>query len=190
MLKRKSNIWLFFWLLVSIGLACGLDEQTDEANELVREGNAQIKAYNEHAEKSDTLFAELLGDNLSKVEDLAAYKKENKAKFDELLNLFAQMEKSDAGSISKFEQASKLKLNEKFKEYLNAKILESKKRTDLNKIRALFVKSFLEEKDTARTDKLTEDYNKKADELSKEADELMKKADQIAKDNPAIIKTS
>lgn len=188
MLKRKNNVWLVCLLVVGVGLACSFGDQTDEANKLVDEANAQIKVYNENQQKSLKLFTELLGDNLTKAEDVDEYKKANKAKFDELLNVEGQMEKSGTEATAKFEQAAKLQLNEKYKEYLNAKAQEFKKSGERDKLTVPFIKAFLEEKDTAKMDKLIEDYNKKNADFAKETEELRKKADQIAKDNPTIIK--
>lgn len=187
MLKNINGL-LATVLLIGLSLACSIGDETDAANKLVNEANAVIKTYNEASIKSGKLFTELLGDNLTKVEDLEAYKTENKAKFDELLSLNAQIEKNGAEAISKFEEASKLKLDEKFKEYLGVKVQEFKKRAEADKMTAPFVKSFLETKEVAKLDKLIEDYNKKSAEIVKESEELMKKADQIVKDNPNSIK--
>lgn len=185
---KNINALLTAVLLIGLSLACSIGEETDAANKLVDEANAVIKTYNEATVKSGKLFTELLGDNLTKVEDLEAYKTQNKARFDELLSLNGQIEKSGAEAIEKFEAASKLKVDEKFKEYLTVKVQEFKKRAEADKLTAPFVKSFLEAKDVEKMDKLIGDYNKKSAETVKESEELMKKADQIVKDNPNSIK--
>lgn len=185
---KNINALLATVLLIGLSLACSIGDETDAANKLVNEANTVIKSYNEASIKSGKLFSELLGDNLTKVEDLEVYKTENKAKFDELLSLNGQIEKNGAEAVSKFEEASKLKLDEKFKEYLGMKVQEFKKRAEADKLTAPFVKSFLETKEVDKLDKLIEDYNKKSTAVVKESEELMKKADQIVKDNPNSIK--
>jgi hypothetical protein len=186
-MKIKNNPILVMFALLVFGLACNLGDQTDEANKFVGEANDLIKKSNEQIPKANLLFTELLG-SLSSVDNLEEHKKINKAKFDELIGLYDQIEKSSGEVVGKFEAASKLKLDEKYKQYLDAKLLELKKRSEADKMSAPFVKSFLETKDIDKVNKLIEDYNAKTEVNSKEADELMQKADQIAKDNPDKIK--
>lgn len=187
MLKRKNNLWLILSVLLCFGLACNLGDQTDEANKFVGEANTLISQSNEKTLKANALFTELLG-SLSAVDNLEAHKKNNKAKFDELIGLYEQIEKSGSEVVTKFESASKLKVGEQYKKYLDAKLLELKKRVESDKTSAPFVKSFLETKDVDKVNKLIDDYNAKTEADSREADELMKKADLIAKENPDKIK--
>ncbi len=188
MLKNTGKASFILILIAAFGLACGLGDQLTEANKLVDEANAIIKTYNENNIKSGKLFNELLGDNLKNVEDIEAHKNEKKAKFDELKSLSDQLGKTGDELSDKFDKASKLKLNDKYKEYLSLKAQEFKKRAESDKLVAPFVKSFLDAKEIDAMDKLIADYNKKSADLVKESDDLSKKADQIVKDNPTIIK--
>ncbi len=188
MLMKKNTVWLVWMLLIGLSLACGLGDQTDEANKLVDEANAIIEKNNELIDKSNKLFDELMGDNLTKVKDIEAYKEKNKSKFDELISLKEQIEKSGAESTDKFEQASKLKVSKEFKEYLRIKIQELNKRNDANKLVAPFVKAFLQTKDVDKINKQIEDYEKEFADIARETDELMKKGEQFEKDNPDTIK--
>lgn len=110
MTMKKHKQWLVLVILI-IGLssACSLmDGQLDEANKLVDESNAMTPKYNEILNKSNDLFNELLGDNWVKAEDAQAYKDQNKAKFDELISLREQLEKTSDEQTDKLEKASKL----------------------------------------------------------------------------------
>ena len=183
---RKSSIWLIILVgVVSLGIAC---DQADEANKFVDEANATVTKSNEMGVKAANLTNELLGENMTKAEDLEEYKTKNKAKFDELLGLSEQAEKARNEAAGKFEQATKLKVDEKFKEYLNIGIQELKKRAESDKLRTAFVKAFLAEKEAEKIDSLVGDYNKNSAALAKEADDLGKKADQMIKDNPNVFK--
>ncbi len=180
---------LTIMMLLIFGLkACGLGEQTDEANKLKDEVNVLIKKHSELAVKAGELFDDLLGDNLTKVKDIKAYKEKNKSKFDELISLIGQVERLGAELTDKFEQASKLKLPEKYKEYLGIKIQESKKRADGHKFTISFTKEFLQTNDVDKINKLMEDFNQQTADIAKEADKLSEKARQLAKDNPNVIK--
>lgn len=186
MLKTK-NIWLGL-LLVAISLSWACDAATGEANKLVDEGNALIKKNNEMTAKSSALIAELLGDKMTKAEDLEKYKADNKAKFDELVTLCDQLEKGQNEAAAKFEQASaKLKAGDKFQEYTSVKAQEFKKRAEWDKATGTFVKAFLAEKDAEKADALVGGFNKTQDTMKKEADGLMEKAEKIVKDNPTMF---
>ncbi len=182
----RKNIWLLMLLIaVSLGFAC--DGQLDEANKLVNEGNALLGKNNEALAKASPLFTELLGDNLTKVEDFDKYKADNKAKFDELVKLGEQTEKGWNDAAAKFEDAAKLKVDDKFKEYLKLGAQEFRKRSEIDKAENGLVKAFLAESDGEKINTLVGDFNKKSAEMKKEADDFRAKAEKLAKDNPGVI---
>jgi hypothetical protein len=184
----KKNIWLVVLLaVISLSWACD-GGQTDEANKLVNEGNDITNKTNEGIIKASNLTKELLGENMTKAEDLEKYKADNKAKFDELVKLSEQNEKGFNDAAAKFEQAAKLKVDDKFKEYLNVRAQEFKKRAEIEKADNTFVKAFLAEKEAEKADALIGDSNKKSDGLKKEADDLKAKSEKIVKDNPTLFK--
>lgn len=188
MFRKKSRIWAIVLVVIAgLGLACDT-AQINEANKLVDEGNVIIKKTNELVAKQDALLKELLGENMTKAEDLEKYKDDNKAKFDELVGLCDQVEKGGNEAAAKFEQASKVKAGDKFQEYAGLKGQELKKRAELDKATGVFVKAFLAEKEPEKADSLIVEYNKKSDDMRKEADGLMTKAEQIVKDNPTVFK--
>jgi len=175
-------------MLLIFGLKACDNAQIDEANKLNDEAGVILEKENDLADKSNQLLDELLGDNLTKVEDVKAYKEKNKSKFDELISLIGQVERLGAESTDKYEQASKLKVSEKYKEYLGIKIQEIKKRTDAHKLVVPFIKEFLQTNDVDKINKLMEDFNQQTADIAKEADKLSEKARQLAKDNPNVIK--
>lgn len=188
MFRKQSRIWAVVLAgIVSLGLACD-SAQIDEANKLVDEGNVIINKTNELVTKQEALIKDLLGENMLQAEDLEKYKNDNKTKFDELIGLCDQAEKGGNDAAAKFEQASKVKVGEKFQEYAGLKGQELKKRAEIDKATGVFVKAFLAEKDPEKADSLITDYNKKSEDMRKEADGLMTKADQIVKDNPTVFK--
>ncbi len=185
---RKS--WLgvsVFMLAFSFLVACGPAYQSDEANKLVNEANAMNTKRNESSAKSVDLFNELFGDKWVNAKDNQVYKTENKAKFDELVALREQTAKMDTEIGDKFETAQKLKLDDKFKEYLGMSVQVSRKRADASKMAAPFVKAFLEMKDPDKTNTLLDEYTKKSAAMVKEADDLEAKMEQFVKDNPQVF---
>lgn len=188
MLNNSKRLILPVLLIIGLMLGCGLMDQTGEANKLVTEANKMIMEDNQKTLAANILFDQLLGSGLSSVEDVDAYKKENQAKFDDLSNKFGELEKNEPAIIDKFRQASQLKLNEKYKQYLELKVQEFSKQSEATKLINPLIKSFLETKDTDKINALLDDYNVKRDTINNEVQSIQKQADQIAKDNPTLIK--
>ncbi len=185
---KKNRTWLMLMVLIGLSLACDINAQMDKANKLMDDVDVITENYIELNVKANELFIELLGNNLTKVEDIKAYKEKNKSKFDELINLFGQVERLNAEMTDKYEQASKLKVPEKYKEYVGIKIQEFKKRNVGYKLLISFIKEFLQTNDVDKINKLMVDLDKQATDIAKEADKLSEKARQLAKDNPNVFK--
>lgn len=184
---RKTTLWLVVLLAaISLSMACG--GQEDEANKLVNEGNTFIDKSKATDSKIGSLSKELLGEAWMNAEDNVKYVADHKAKFDELVGLDEQNEKAMTEAAAKFDQASKLKVDDKFKEYLGLKSQEFKKLAEKYKSEASFLKSLLAEKDSDKAGKLSEDYAKKSAEIMKEVADITAKSEKIMKDNPTLFK--
>ena len=187
-MKGKRNFIGIAVLLVIAGLGIACDEASD-ANKLVNEANVLVTRSNDTSSKITALYNDLLGDKLVKATDVEKYKVENKARFDELFGLIDQDEKDLNEVAAKFEKAATLKVSEKFKEYVSLSSQEYKKRVENRKAMGVFLKAFLAEKDTAKRNKLGDEYDKRSTEIGKEGDALSEKADKIVADNPAEFKS-
>jgi hypothetical protein len=184
---RKTTLWLVVLLAaISFSMACG--GQEDEANKLVNEANGFIDKAKATDAKIGSLSKELLGEAWMNAEDNVKYVADNKAKFDELVGLDEQNEKAMTEAAGKFDQAAKLKVDDKFKEYLGLKSQEFKKLSEKYKAESAFLKSLLAEKDSDKAGKLSEDYAKKSADIMKEAAEITAKVEKVMKDNPDIFK--
>ncbi|MFL6215690.1 MAG: hypothetical protein ACJ74J_17540 [Blastocatellia bacterium] len=176
-------------LALVLGLAAGCKlYETDKANKLVDAANVSIKDANDRADKGATKLQEM------ETAAMAAEDEETWTKWQtEAKGIIADLEKArdgytDAGK--KFLEASKLKLQDKFKEYLDAKGQEMTKRGEMadaliGEPRALMDTSNPHDFQTKATDAV-----KKVQNLKKEADDLEAKADKIYKENQAIFKKS
>jgi hypothetical protein len=184
---RKTTLWSVVLLAaISFSMACG--GQEDEANKLVNEGNAFVDKAKATDSKIGSLSKEVLGQAWMDAEDNVKYIADNKAKFDELIGLDEQNEKAMTDAAGKFEQASKLNVDAKFKEYLGLKSQEFKKIAEKYKAEISFLKALLAEKDSDKAGKLSEDFSKKGAEIMKEAAEIAAKSEKIMKDNPTLFK--
>lgn len=173
-------------MLIFMGLACSGDE-TEKANGLVDEANKFITEANKNVEQAGTKGGEF-------DKKVAAMKEEDDKKDvsdfskKELVPIYDSMKDNFQKASEKFEAASKLKLNDKFKEYLETKAAEMKKRADY----ANELKTIPKALDDAKNKKDYEDAVAKALEnikkIQKDAQDLADKATKIQKDNPNVMK--
>jgi hypothetical protein len=174
-------------MLVFAGLACSGDE-TDKANALVDEANKFITEGNKNVDDADKK-----GKEFDTMVDQAEGSKEDQDKITEfgnkeLIPLYDKMKDNFQKAGEKFDAASKLKVNDKFKEYLDTKAAEFKKRAD-------YAESLKAIPKTLTTSKSKEEYNEavkkdveNSQKLLKEAQDLGEKAKKVQNDNPTIFK--
>src|SRR5438445_13386699 len=111
-------------LLCGVVLACSGGDETEKANKLVDEGNAAInegkKFLTDAEEKKDRMLR-------TDVSQLA----EARTIANEAIRAYDQAGQKCKDAMAKFEEASKLKINEKYKDYLALKVKEYNKRAEL-----------------------------------------------------------
>lgn len=188
-MRKARVLGLSCLLALALGFAtaCNMYE-TDKANKLVDAANVSIKDANDKAQSGGTKLQTFESD-VSQIEDEQGLEKVRA----EAKTIIADLEKArdgykDAGN--KFTEASKLKLQDKFKEYLDAKGKEMTKRGEM-------VDTLIGEPKALIDSSNHEEYQKKAAEvatkyqsLKKEADDLEAKAVKIYEENKAIFKQS
>lgn len=182
---RHITAILSVFIVIAIGLACSGDD-TKKANEVVAEANKFITEANEAVKKVDSKAGEFDSrvNNVKNEADLKAARDFGK----EVAALYKTMEENFEKGGEKFEEASKLNVNEKFKEYLQIKSEEMKKRADYSAELQKIPKAL----DDAQNEKAYREaitvIVPNVQKMTKEAQELAEKADKIVKDNPTIIK--
>lgn len=185
-MKNLTGI-LAIAVLILVGLACKDGMETDKANKIIDEANKLITTANENVEKAGKKYDEYT----KKVDEIDSEKELEEARDfgkKELFPLYDAMSENFKKASEKFDEASKLKVNPKYKEYLETKTQELKKRSEyaleLKKIPQALIDSKKKKDYEENRDKIVESANK----MIKEAKELDEKAEKIRKDNPDIIK--
>ncbi|HJQ27309.1 MAG TPA: hypothetical protein VKA60_25710 [Blastocatellia bacterium] len=188
MIKTK-RLGLLTLLALALGFAAACKfYETDKANKLVDAANTSIKDANDKTQSGTSKLVEMEAavPNIEDEEGLTKWRTEAKA-------IIADLEKArdgytDAGN--KFLEASKLKLQDKFKEYLDAKGQEMKKRGEMSA-------ALIAEPQALIDSNTPEDFKAKADEvekkyqdLKKQADDLESKATKIYEENKSLFKQS
>lgn len=186
-MKNLTGI-LAVLMVVAIGLACSgsFGDDTEKANGVVDEANKFVTSANESvtkAEKKVKEYDEKVGAIKSDAE-LKAAREFGK----ELFPIYDSMNENFKKASEKFDEASKLKINEKHKEYLETKAKELKVRAEfaleLKKVPQALIDTENKKAYLEASGKIIENVKK----MTKEATELGEKAEKIRKDNPDVMK--
>lgn len=185
-MKNLTGI-LAVLILLCVGLACSSDD-TAKANETVGEANKFVATANESVIKAGTLYDEFEAkvDTIKNDAELEEARKMAK----DLLPIYDSMRDNFTKAGEKFDEASKLKINDKHKEYLETKAKEMKLRgeysAELKKIPQALIDSSGEKAYREAVGEIAEKVNK----MTAEAKTLGDKAAQIQKDNPDVMEQS
>jgi hypothetical protein len=184
---RVLGLSCLLTLALGFAAACNMYE-TDKANKLVDAANVSIKDANDKSQ-SGTTKLQALETAVPEIEDEQALEKWR----GEAKNIIAELEKArdgykDAGG--KFTDASKLKLQDKFKEYLDAKGKEMTKRGEMVDALIGEPRAFIDSTNREDYQKKSADVTTKYQSLKKEADDLEAKAVKIYEENKSIFKQS
>jgi len=184
MTKKNYPLGTFmaFVLLVAAVLACSSGNETEKANKLVDEGNSAVQEAKKEITEAERLKQKMLATDVARLDDARSTAKET----------IAAYEKAEAKckeAAAKYDEASRLKLNDKFKEYLGLKVKEYNKRAELVQTAKGVPQALIDSESREGWIKKANSVNEKVTELSKEADDLAAQSEKIQKDNPDIFKS-
>jgi len=167
-------------LLVAV-LACSSGDETAKANKIVDEGNAAVQEAKKFVTEAETKKQKMLQTKVSQLEDARATAREAIEAYDKAKEKCKEASK-------KYEEASKLKIKDKFKEYLLLKVKEYDKRAELLETAKGTPQALIDSKTRSAFVGMAKANNERVDRLSKEADDLAAQADKLQKDNPDLFK--
>src|ERR1051326_7841714 len=124
---KVRHVVLFCMLALALGFAAACNfYETGKANKLVDAANAAIKDANDQSQKG-TSQLEAMQSSVPQIEDEQGLEKA-RATAKEIITSLEKARDGYTEAGNKFLEASKLKLQDKFKEYLDFKGKEMKKR--------------------------------------------------------------
>jgi len=168
-------------MLLSVGLACSGTDETEKANGLVNDGNAAVTDGKKFMTDATEKVTTMLGTD---VKHLA----EARTLANEAIRLYDQAEDKCKAAAAKYDEASKLKIDDKFKDYLAAKVKENNKRAELVETLKSVPQALIDAQSKDAFTSRANAANQKAESIAKEADDLAAQADKIQKDNPNSFK--
>jgi len=179
--RTVSNTLIAGLLLLGVVLACSSGFETEKANQLVAQGNSAIdegKKYFADAEEKKNRMLRTDVSHLADARTLA----------NEAIRAYDQAHAKAKEAAAKYEEASKLNLSDKYKEYLGLKVKEYNKRAELIETVKSTPQALLDSQSRSSFISSANAATEKAERVHKEAEDLGAQADKLVKDNPDIFK--
>jgi hypothetical protein len=179
-----SSMFMASLLLVAAVLGCrgSIGLETDKANKLVEEGNAAIQEGKKFVADAEEKKDKMLHTKVSQLAEARTLAKEAVAAYD-------KAEDKCKAAAKKYDEASKLRISDKFKEYLALKVKEYNKRAEVMETAKATPQALLDSESQKSFITRAKANNEKLDALTREAEELAAESDKLQKDNPNIFKS-
>src|SRR5258706_9354285 len=178
---RHSSTFMALLLLVAAVLACSSGDETEKANKLADEGNAAVEEGKKVFQDADDKKQKMLKTNVSELAEARTLAKE-------AIAAYGKAEDKCKEAAKKYDEASKLKISDKFKEYLGIKVKEYNKRAELVEAAKGTPQALIDSESRDSFVSRANENNAKVDKLSKEAEDLAAQATKLEKDNPDLFK--
>ncbi len=172
------------FLLLFVILACNkttTPSETDKANKLVDEGNAAVQDAKKAVSEAEAKKDEMMKTDIRRLAEARVRAAEAIAAYDKAT------EKCKAAA-SKYDEASRLQVSDKFKQYLMLKTKEYNKRAEMVEAAKGTPQALIESTNRSSFVIRANSNNAKVDSLYKEAEDLGAQAEKLQKDNPDIFK--
>jgi hypothetical protein len=179
--QRHSSTFMALFVLVAAVLACSSGMETDKANKLGDEGNAAVAEGKKYYTDAEEKKQKMLQTKVSQLAEARTLAKEAIAAYD-------KAEDKCKEAARKYEEASKLKISDKFKEYLGIKVKEYNKRAELVEASKGTPQALIDSESRTSFISRANTNNEKVDKLIKEADDLAGQAKKLEADNPEMFK--
>lgn len=179
-----SSMFIALLMLVAVVLACSgsIGNETASANKLVDEGNAAVQEGKKYVAEAEEKKDKMLHTKVSELAEARTLAKE-------AITAYDKAEDKCKEASKKYDEASKLKINDKFKEYLGLKVKEYNKRAEVMETAKATPQALLDSENQKSFIARAKANNEKLDALAKEAEELAGQSDKLQKDNPDIFKS-
>jgi hypothetical protein len=185
MFPKYFSSHVAFVLLIAAIWACGNTSTNtgdlDKANKLVDEGNAAVDQVKKFFTEADGKKDEMMRTDLRRLAEARVRAAEAIAAYDKAAEKCKEV-------ASKFDEASRLNVADKFKQYLILKTKEFNKRAELMQAAKDTPQALIESTNRTSFQNRVNSNQSKIDGLYKEAQDLGAQADKIFKDNPDLFK--
>jgi len=182
---RNSAALLAFLMLLGVVIACNktaTTNETEQANKLVQEGNKAVDEAKTFITDAEAKKTKMMQTDVRRLAEARVTAAEAIAAYDKAATKCKE-------AAQKYDEASRLKIGDKFKEYLILKVKEYQKRGELIDTAKGTPQALIESTNRSSFAIRANSNNAKVDQLRKEADAIAAQADKLQKDNPDIFKS-
>jgi len=179
--QRHLSTFMALLVLVVAVLACSTGDETEKANKIGDEGNAAVQEGKKYFTDAEEKKQKMLHTDVSELAEARTLAKEAIASYD-------KAEEKCKEAARKYAEASKLKISDKFKEYLGIKVKEYNKRAELVEASKGTAQALIDSESRSSFISRANANNERVDKLAKEADDLAAQATKLEKDNPDMFK--
>ena len=176
-----SSTFMALLMLVAAVLACSSAMETDKANKIGDEGNAAVEEGKKFYINAEAKKEAMLQTNVRQLAEARTLAKEAIAAYD-------KAEGKCKEAAGKYDEASKLKISDKFKEYLGIKVKEYNKRAELCEASKGTPQALIDSESRSSFISRANVNNGKVAQLLKDADEIAGQAKKLEADNPDMFK--
>ena len=181
-----------FFILLALALAAGckfnFGDDTSDANKLINEANQAIVEADKMSQDAYAKFRSYM--NEQTMRNFPDNRDEIRPTARESADLFAKSAATYRDQVvNKFEGASKMDLNEKFKEYITLKVAAFKKLAESKEIAGELAQVPLDASLTTRDELFAkvQQVDARLNAVVKEMQEINDRANKIQQDNPGLI---
>jgi hypothetical protein len=171
-------------LLASLSASCN---ETEKANRLIESGNAAViegnKSLGEAVSKTGKLFDSISPEQFPEERDSI------KGLAEETVESFEKSAAKFRDAAAKFDAASKLRIKDKLREYLQLKSQEFNKRAEQADVAKAAPQAFIDSNDAVELKQKADDSKARETKLEKEAADLVEKSNKIQQENKDIFRT-
>ena len=186
--QNKLNAILAIIVTAFIALACSGGDQQAEANKVVAEANKKLEEARTLIVKTEARNKTLFSANIQTTGQLAAYKNRMESEAKEIVADYEKVSEMLKDISKKYDDVSRMKVSDKYKEYTKIKSEEFAKRADAVGVQKGNAQAFAEIDDPKTMLSKFNENNERSEKLFKEADELGAKAKKIEDDNKDLFK--
>ena len=184
MFPRYFSSHVAFVLLIAAIWACGSSttpSETDQANKLVDEGNAAVQDAKKFVSDAESKKDQMMKTDIRRLAEARVRAAEAIAAYDKAAEKCKE-------AAQKYDQASRLQISDKFKQYLILKVKEYNKRAEMVEAAKGTPQALIESTNRSSFVIRANSNNSKVDQLFKEAEDIGAQAEKLQKDNPDIFK--
>ncbi len=185
---NKFNTLFILLGAIALVIGCSGGNQQAEANKIVDQANKKLDETKELYSKTETRNSTLFSANIQTIRQLFAYKARMEGEAKSIVTDYEKVADSLKDIAKQYDEISRLKVDDKYKEYAKLKSDEYAKRAEAVGVRKGNAQAFAEIDDPRILTAKFAENNTKSDKMFKDAEDIGTKAKKIEENNKEIFK--